>query len=207
MKTKLIVSTVLASLVLVAGCERDGEVPVAADADNAAVVTPNEAASQAPEAMPETMPSGLARIEGDPAGAPTVVGHTLVESQIPGPDGGAYVVDSSGRAVYIVEGDRDGSMCTGPCVQAWPPLLVGETQPAVGPNLVPSMLGSVQRPDGSMQVTYNGHPLYHYAAGGGRGQTLGHNVRDQFGHWYLITARGEKYTGTGGASAAAGGMR
>lgn len=202
MKTKLIVSAVLASLVAVAGCNRDTEEPMATNAGPDVATTPNEAASQAPAPMPETVASGQARIEGGPMPAAPVTGHTLVESQAPGPNGGSYLADSAGSAVYMLEGDRDGSKCTGNCLRVWPPLLVGETRPTAGPNLDPSMVGSVKRPDGSMQVTYNNHPLYHYAADAGRGMTSGHNVKDQTGQWYLLTARGERYTGSGQADAA-----
>lgn len=198
MKTKLIVAGVLASLVAVAGCNREAEAP---DAGNNTAATPNEAGSQAAEPMPDTMSSAQARIEGGPMPAAPATGHTLVESQVAGPGGGSYLVDSAGRAVYMLEGDRDGSKCTGACLQAWPPLLVTTSQPTAGANLEPSMVGSIQRPDGSMQVTYNGHPLYHYAADGGRGMTQGHDVRDQTGQWYLLTARGERYSGAAGAGA------
>ncbi|GHA70268.1 COG4315 family predicted lipoprotein [Cognatilysobacter bugurensis] len=200
MKTKLIVSAVLASIVAIAGCNREAEAPVVG-ADANAVVTPNEAASQAPEAMPDTMSSSQARIEGGPMPAAPVTGHTLVESGSAGPNGGTFLADSAGRAVYMLEGDRDGSKCTGGCLQAWPPLLVTETQPTSGANLDPALVGSIKRPDGSMQVTYNSHPLYHYAADGGRGMTQGHDVKDQTGHWYLLTTRGEPYKGDGAAAA------
>lgn len=207
MKTKLIVSAVLASLVAVAGCNRDTEEPLAANAGPDVVTTPSEAATQAPAPMPDTIASAEARIEGGPMPAAPVTGHTLVESQVPGPNGGSYLVDSAGRAVYMLEGDRDGSKCTGSCLQAWPPLLVTESRPTAGPNLEPSMVGTVQRPDGSMQVTYNNHPLYHYAADSGRGMTTGHDVKDQSGHWYLLNARGGEYSGNGQAATPAGGAR
>lgn len=201
MKTKLLALGVTASLLVAAGCNRDVAEPTLANPDPEVVTTPNEAASQAPEAMPQTMPATPATTTPG-TGMPTaaVTGHTLVESETPGPNGGTYLADSAGQAVYMLEGDRDGSKCTGACLTVWPPLLVGDTQPTAGPNLEPSMVGSVKRPDGSMQVTYNNHPLYHYAADAGRGRTSGHNVRDQTGHWYLLTARGEQYTGAGTAA-------
>lgn len=207
MRMKLMMSAVLASLVAVAGCNRDTEVAATTNVGPDVVTTPNEAASQAPAPMPDTIAGAEARIDGGPMPAAPVTGHTLVESQVPGPGGSSYLVDGAGRAVYMLEGDRDGSKCTGSCLQAWPPLLVTDTRPTAGANLEPSLVGTVQRPDGSMQVTYNGHPLYHYAADAGRGMTTGHAVRDQSGSWYLLDARGAQHSGNGQAAGPPGGAR
>lgn len=196
MKTKLLALGVAATLLATAGCNRDVAEPSAVDPDPEVVTTPGEASSQAPEPMPETMPAAPATttpgtgIPGTPA-----TGPTLMESQAMAPGGGTYVTDSAGNALYMLEGNRDGTKCTGACLEAWPPLLVGDAQPTAGPSLEASMVASMKRPDGAMQVTYNNHPLHRYAADTGRGRTAGHDVHDQWGGWYLLTPRGEKHAG------------
>src|SRR5262249_26350562 len=55
------------------------------------------------------------------------------------------------------------STCYGICAAAWPPVLT-KGAPSVGPGLNASLLGTTKRKDGSLQVTYNHHPLYFYSA-------------------------------------------
>lgn len=193
MKTIPLALAVIAALLAAAGCNQDVAEPTAVNPDPEVATTPGEAASQAPESMPGTMPIAPATTTpgtGIPAAPAT--GPTLMQSRTPGPGGGTYVVDRAGNALYMLEGNRDGTKCTGACLEAWPPLLVGETQPTAGPNLQASMVASIRRPDGSMQVTYNHHPLHRYAADTGKGRTAGHDVHDQWGRWYLLTPGGEK---------------
>ena len=54
------------------------------------------------------------------------------------------------------------SKCTGECARIWPPVL---TQSAPTAKLMANgaLLGTIQRADGTFQVTYNGHPLYYFA--------------------------------------------
>lgn len=124
---------------------------------------------------------------GSPA-APATGGATLTLST----QGthGPHLADSSGVALYHLEGDRDGSKCTGDCLAAWPPVLMTGTQPSGGTGLQGGMVSSIARPDGSRQVTYNNLPLYRYAADGGAGNTNGHGVKDKFGTWHLVSGQG-----------------
>lgn len=116
---------------------------------------------------------------------------------------GQYLTDIQGRAVYLLEGDTDGSKCTAACLEAWPPVRAeGEaaTAAAAPPGatgtadttagLRTDLLGTVQRADGVTQVTYNGHPLYRYAKDTGS-STSGQGVKDQWGEWYLVGPDGE----------------
>jgi predicted lipoprotein with Yx(FWY)xxD motif len=53
--------------------------------------------------------------------------------------------------------------CTGECARVWPPLVV-KSRAAVPPTMrgVKGKFGVVKRPDGRLQVTFRGLPLYAY---------------------------------------------
>jgi predicted lipoprotein with Yx(FWY)xxD motif len=64
--------------------------------------------------------------------------------------------------VYTLSTDRGHtSVCDGRCTLSWPPILTSG-RPEAGPNIQPNALGTIVRPDGSHQVTFNGQPLYLY---------------------------------------------
>ena len=76
---------------------------------------------------------------------------------------GTFLVDSSGRSLYLFEADKSStSTCTGACAAAWPPLTTTGA-PTAGTGVKASLLGTSKRDDGKMEVTYNGHPLYYFA--------------------------------------------
>jgi len=128
---------------------------------------------------------------------------------------GRFLVDSRGQSVYLFEKDEGGeSYCGGACAAVWPPLETS-TAPHPGPGVQLAALGTIKRPDGDMQVTYKGHPLYYYAADASTpGRTNGEDV-DQFGStWYLVGTRGEPVepgsgsgsnSGSGGSNGGGGG--
>jgi predicted lipoprotein with Yx(FWY)xxD motif len=94
------------------------------------------------------------------------------------------LVDGTGATVYTFAGDRVGvSTCTGACSQTWPPVrsMGGKPQPIDG--LPPSAVGSIQRPDGTDQVTLYGMPLYHYVGDDGIGKAAGDGKTAFGGHW------------------------
>ena len=76
---------------------------------------------------------------------------------------GTVVVDQTGRTVYYFEKDTANSgksACTGGCASIWPAVTVSGTPTATG---VTGKLGTITRADdGSIQVTYNGLPLYFF---------------------------------------------
>jgi predicted lipoprotein with Yx(FWY)xxD motif len=101
---------------------------------------------------------------------------------------GNILVDGDGRTLYMYTKDtKDTSNCYDKCEVAWPPLLQTD-KPAVGNGVDAALLGTTQRKDGTIQVTYNGMPLYYYfkdhAAGDVTGQGVG-NV------WYVLSPDGK----------------
>ena len=71
-------------------------------------------------------------------------------------------VQHTTATVYAFSADSaTASKCTGQCAIIWPPVLT-TTPPTAAGSANGSMLGSIQRSDGTFQVTYNGHPLYFF---------------------------------------------
>jgi predicted lipoprotein with Yx(FWY)xxD motif len=105
---------------------------------------------------------------------------------------GRYLVDATGKTLYMLSKDgRDSSSCADACTTQWPPLLSPAATPrALDPAIAQDAIVTIQRPDGGMQVTYRGHPLYHYSRDTAAGQVNGHGVKDQFGEWNLVSATG-----------------
>lgn len=112
-------------------------------------------------------------------------------------DLGTILVDSNGRTLYLFEADTGGkSSCNGQCAQVWPPF-IAEGKVTAGAGADASKLGTTKRTDGSLQVTYNGLPLYYYVSDSKPGDTTGNNV-DQFGaEWYAVTPAGVKVSASG----------
>jgi predicted lipoprotein with Yx(FWY)xxD motif len=106
-------------------------------------------------------------------------------------DFGRVLFDANGQVVYIFENDRGNeSNCTSAdCVRAWPPVLT-EQEPSAGAGVDAGLLGTIRRADGTLQVTYNGRPLYFYEHEG-PGEIRCHNVDLHGGLWWVVTPEGE----------------
>ena len=103
---------------------------------------------------------------------------------------GMILVRSNGHALYLFGKDRNGeSACSASCAQFWPPVL-SRSKPTAGPGVHASLLGTTKRSDGSVQVTYNKHPLYTYALDKQAGQTKGEGVSAFGAKWYVLSAKG-----------------
>jgi predicted lipoprotein with Yx(FWY)xxD motif len=99
---------------------------------------------------------------------------------------GQVLVDSEGHSLYSFSGEE----CEGACAKAWPPLLdeTGEPQPSNG--TAAARLGTVQRPDGSTQVTYAGHPLYTFGGDKQPGEANGDGQSAFGGTWTALKGNG-----------------
>jgi predicted lipoprotein with Yx(FWY)xxD motif len=106
---------------------------------------------------------------------------------------GAYLTDAEGRTLYLFTADTQGqsSACYDACADAWPPLLADNEPSVAAPSLDAALLGTIERRDGSMQVTYNGWPLYYYQRDEGAGQVTGQDIHSFGGEWYLVSPQGE----------------
>lgn len=92
---------------------------------------------------------------------------------------GHVLTDADGMTLYVFTNDEQGvSNCAGDCAENWPPLTVEGEDVPVAPLAVPGEFGTFERDDGSMQVTYNGWPLYGWARDEAPGDTTGQGVGD-----------------------------
>jgi predicted lipoprotein with Yx(FWY)xxD motif len=95
---------------------------------------------------------------------------------------GNVLVDAKGMALYSPQQEAGGKvMCTGSCTSIWVPLTLSGGGKPSGSSDVSSELGTVDRPDGAVQVTYQGKPLYTFAEDKSPGKVTGNGFHDQFG--------------------------
>ena len=96
---------------------------------------------------------------------------------------GSYLIGFNGRALYTYDVDTpEVSNCVGTCAENWPPYLVSEV--SVLRNVqsgIEREVGTMRRADGSLQITYDGRPLYFYS-GDSDGTT--HGEKEDVA-WYL----------------------
>jgi predicted lipoprotein with Yx(FWY)xxD motif len=103
---------------------------------------------------------------------------------------GQILVDGSGRSLYLFEADKAGmSSCYGDCASVWPPLLTSGA-PVAGSGLNQSLLGTTTRKDGSVEVVYNGHPLYYFVSDKRAGDTTGQAITSFGADWFVLSASG-----------------
>jgi predicted lipoprotein with Yx(FWY)xxD motif len=96
------------------------------------------------------------------------------------------------RTVYLFEGDKGAvSACTGACAQVWPPVTTTGSPKAQG-SAVAASLGTITRSDGTMQVTYKGHPLYLYAKDMDTSDSYGQGIKSFGADWYMLKPSGSK---------------
>jgi predicted lipoprotein with Yx(FWY)xxD motif len=120
------------------------------------------------------------------AGSSTTIGSGKVKA-------GTVVVSSSGLTLYSFAHDsKNKSTCYGACAKVWIPLTTkGSVVIKSGSGLSQTLVGTAKRTDGTTQVTYGGHPLYHYKGDTKAGQQNGQNKNQFGGHWYVVGKNGK----------------
>ena len=149
----LIVGSLFITAALLVGCSSGGasaSAPAAATAAPVSAAPASEApASAAASATASAPAEGAATVEAKPVGT---AGTVLVDGD-------------DGMTVYIFTKDvKDSgkSACSGDCLATWPALTVAAGATPTGGTGVTGKLGTITRDDGTLQVTYNGLPLYYF---------------------------------------------
>lgn len=106
--------------------------------------------------------------------------------------GTTILVDAKGFTLYDFHKDKGNkSACYGACASTWPPLTTSEAAKATG-GAEASKLGTTKRSDGTLQVTYAGHPLYTYVADTKPGMAKGNDFSSFGAQWYALKPNGEE---------------
>jgi predicted lipoprotein with Yx(FWY)xxD motif len=128
----------------------------------------------------------LAPVSFQPNGPPSPQPLQVTTSPI-----GQLVAAGDAQTLYTFRDDTTTSSACTPqwCVQDWPPLLVA--QPPATIAGIASHLGAIRQPDGTLQLTLAGHPLYRFAGDQHPGDLRGQGIGTD---WYPIAPDGTKLT-------------
>ena len=125
--------------------------------------------------------------EANAGAQPAAVGGAGVTLKTAAISGSTVLTNARGLTLYLFAPDTPAtSKCTGSCTAYWPPV-TGD--PKAGPG-VSGELGTIKRPDGGLQATYDGHPLYTYVGDSGPGQANGNKIDLNGGLWYEVRVSG-----------------
>jgi predicted lipoprotein with Yx(FWY)xxD motif len=103
---------------------------------------------------------------------------------------GQILVDGAGMTLYAFTNDTDGtSTCVDACATTWPPFVSDAVEPAAALDI--ELFDQIERDDGSLQIVYNGHPLYLFAGDAAAGETNGQGFNDA---WFVVGVDGELIT-------------
>jgi predicted lipoprotein with Yx(FWY)xxD motif len=92
---------------------------------------------------------------------------------------GRILVDGKGRTLYRLDADNVKpvrSTCVDDCAKRFPPLLVPASGTVTAEGVDAKLIGRITRPDNTVQVTFGGRPVYHFAGDVAAGDTLGQGI-------------------------------
>jgi predicted lipoprotein with Yx(FWY)xxD motif len=128
--------------------------------------------------------TGWALRPGSPPSGPAAAGTVLQTERIAGV---TVLADAGGFTLYWFALDTAAtSNCTGSCARRWPPV----AGPAAAGAGVTGAVGWITRSDGSIQATYDGHPLYTASVDTAPGQARGNGLNASGGVWHEVTVPG-----------------
>ncbi|MGD0877685.1 MAG: hypothetical protein ABSA01_06005 [Anaerolineales bacterium] len=196
MKNKILFSSLLIVMLVLSACAAATPVATAMPVSTAAPVIPNTGSTATMAPVASAIPMATATMAPAASAMPAVTA-TMAPIATPSSPAavntgqnatlGSILVDSNGMTLYLYTKDTPNtSVCYGNCATLWPPLLTNGA-PVAGTGVTASMLGTTTRTDGTVQVTYNGWPLYYFAKDKVAGDTTGEGVGSV---WYVITPAG-----------------
>jgi predicted lipoprotein with Yx(FWY)xxD motif len=151
-----------------------------------------QAATSVPTSVPPTPAPPTSAPAPAAATAPVpVTGGAATVNMTSSADFGPILVDDKGMSLYLFLKDTpntNASSCYDKCAANWPPLLTSGA-PQAGAGVDTSKFGTLQRTDGTTQVTYNGWPLYYFAKDAKAGDMNGQGIGDV---WFLISPSGDQ---------------
>jgi predicted lipoprotein with Yx(FWY)xxD motif/plastocyanin len=111
---------------------------------------------------------------------------------------GTILADAKGMTLYQFTKDvkANESACVDQCATAWPPLTVTSASDLLLASGIDGALATFKRADGTLQVSYNGIPLYHFAKDGDSGDAYGQGV----GNVWFVVMPGAKFGAAASAS-------
>ena len=117
---------------------------------------------------------------------------------------GTVLVDGQGKTLYLLTSEKGGKVtCTAStgCTKFWPEITLpqGTTAATAGTGVQSSLLGRVKDANGTLEVTYNGWPVYTFVGDSGPGVAHGQGQKSFGGTWYVLNASGNPVTGQGSA--------
>jgi predicted lipoprotein with Yx(FWY)xxD motif len=120
-----------------------------------------------------------------PKKPPVATGPNVLEARVVG--GVNLLTNANGLTLYWFAPDTSAkSACYGSCAAYWPPVT---GNPLAGPG-VTGRLGTITRTGGTIQATYDGHPLYTYIGDHAPGTASGNNINLNGGLWHDVPITG-----------------
>ena len=118
---------------------------------------------------------------------------------------GLVLTGPSGMTLYTLSSDsNNGSVCTGGCLAAWPPLLVASGGTVTGPSGGSLTFSTFTRTDdSSVQASADGRPLYYFGGDSAPGQTNGEGIKGAGGVWHVASSAATSAANPAPAAAAA----
>lgn len=162
----LTAATLLFAAIVLAGCT-----------GSAATSAPTTAPTQAPASQAPASQAPASQAPASEAPASAAAGGATVMATAVGSIGTVLVAGSNGMTVYAFTKDvKDSglSACTAGCITKWPALTVpAGGSPTAGDGVTGKLATITRADDGTLQVTYNGMPLYWFSGDSAPGDANG----------------------------------